>query len=250
MRNRLPFVVCVCAGVAMLAGLSGQAQVRDVSPVSDAELQAPDPSDWLSWRRTLDGWGYSPLDEIDTGNVGEMRLAWSWGIEPGVSQTTPLVHDGVMYIANPGNVVHALDARNGDLLWEYRRDIDERRRTSAQMRSLAIYEDLIILNTVDAHTVGLDTGTGEVRWDTTVGTDGAGYTFTSGPIVADGTIVTGMAGCGRFRDDTCYIVGLDARTGRELWRTSTVARPGERGGDTWGDLSVMFRAGSDAYPSR
>jgi alcohol dehydrogenase (cytochrome c) len=195
----------------------------------------------------LDGWGYSPLDEIDTGNVGEMRLAWSWGIEPGVSQTTPLVHDGVMYIANPGNVVHALDARNGDLLWEYRRDIDERRRTSAQMRSLAIYEDLIILNTVDAHTVGLDTGTGEVRWDTTVGTDGAGYTFTSGPSVADGTIVTGMAGCGRFRDDTCYIVGLDARTGRELWRTSTVARPGERGGDTWGDLSVMFRAGSDAW---
>ena len=125
--------------------------------------------------------------------------------------------------------------------------MDERRRPSAQLRSLAIYEDLIILNTVDAVTVALDARTGDVRWEATVGTAGAGYRFTSGPIVADGAIVTGMAGCGRFRDDTCYIVGLDARTGRELWRTSTVARPGERGGDTWGDLPLLFRAGSDAW---
>ena len=247
MMNRVMLVGFACAAVEVLAGFPGQARIRNVSPVSDAVLQDPDPADWLNWRRTLDGWGYSPLAQIDTSNVGELQLAWSWGIEPGVSQTTPLVHDGVMYIANPGNVVHALDARTGNLLWEYRRDIEEGRRTSAQMRSLAIYQDLIILNTVDAHTVALDARTGDVRWDATVGTEGAGYTFTSGPIVADGAIVTGLAGCGRFRDDTCYIVGMDARTGRELWRTSTVARPGERGGDTWGDLPVMFRAGSDAW---
>ena len=167
MKNRLTLAVFACATVAVLASVPGQAQVANVSPVSDAVLQDPDPADWLNWRRTLDGWGYSPLDEIDTSNVGEMQLAWSWGLEPGVSQTTPLVHDGVMYVANPGNVVHALDARTGDLLWEYRREIDERRRTAAQMRSLAIYQDLIILNTVDAHTVGLDmrTGRGALGWD-------------------------------------------------------------------------------------
>ena len=202
MKDYLTLVAAVCAGI-VVAGFPGQAQVRQTSVVSDVTLQNPDPDDWLNWRRTLDGWGYSPLDQIHRDNVDRMQLAWSWGLEPGVSQTTPLVHDGIMYIANPGNVVHALDAGTGDLLWEYRREIDDRRRTSAQMRSLAIYEDLIILNTVDAHTVGLDVRTGEVRWDTTVGTDGAGYTFTSGPIVADGTIVTGLTGCGRFRDDTC-----------------------------------------------
>ena len=247
MRRRLTLAAVVVAAGAVLAVAPAWAQEREFAPVSDAVLQDPDPADWLNWRRTLDGWGYSPLDEIDTSNAGELQLAWSWGIEPGVSQTTPLVHAGVMYIANPGNVVHALDARTGDLIWEYRHDMDERRRPSVQLRSLAIYEDLIILNTVDAVTVALDARTGDVRWEATVGTAGAGYRFTSGPIVADGAIVTGMAGCGRFRDDTCYIVGLDARTGRELWRTSTVARPGERGGDTWGDLPVMFRAGSDAW---
>ena len=152
-----------------------------------------------------------------------------------------------MYIANPGNVVQALDARTGDFIWEHRRDMDERRRPGAQMRSLAIYQDFIILNTVDAHIVGLDARTGEVRWDTPVMPDFDGYGFSSGPIIADGIIVAGLRGCERYREETCYIVGLDASTGQVAWKTSTVARPGERGGDTWGDLPVLFRAGSDAW---
>ena len=247
MRIRMAFAVAACAAGVLLAAAPGSAQVRNFTPVTDAVLQDPDPADWLNWRRTLDGWGHSPLDEIDTGNVGELQLAWSWGIEQGVSQTTPLVYDGVMYIANPGNVVHALDAASGDLIWEYRHEMDEARRAAAQLRNLAIFEDLILVNTVDAHTVALDARTGDVRWDATVGAEGEGYRFTSGPIVADGAVISGLTGCGRFREDTCYIVGLDARTGRELWRTSTVALPGERGGDTWGDLPVLFRAGSDAW---
>ena len=243
---RLTVAALACTIVMMAAGVQVWAQTPAITPVTDATLQNPDPADWLSWRRTLDGWGYSPLDQIDTDNVGDLRLVWSWGLEAGVSQTTPIVRDGVMFIANPGNVVHALDARNGELLWEYRYELEEQRRAGAQMRSLAIYQDLILLNTVDAHTVAIDANTGEERWNTTVGT-APGYRFTSGPIVANGTIVTGLTGCGLYREDTCYIVGLDGRTGRELWRTSTVALPGERGGDTWGDLPVMFRAGSDAW---
>jgi alcohol dehydrogenase (cytochrome c) len=246
MRIRMALAALACAVVVTAADVPASAQTPDIAPVTDATLQNPDPDDWLSWRRTLDGWGYSPLEQIDTGNVGDLRLAWSWGLEAGVSQTTPIVHDGVMFIASPGNVVHALDARTGDLLWEYRYPIDERRRTAAQMRSLAIYQDVILLNTVDAHMVGIDARTGEERWNTPIGT-APGYTFTSGPIVANGTIVTGLTGCGRYREETCYVVGLDGRTGREIWRTSTVALPGERGGDTWGDLPVMFRAGSDAW---
>jgi alcohol dehydrogenase (cytochrome c) len=237
-----------CLAVALAIGFPVQAHGQSFTPVTDAELQNPEPADWLSWRRTLDGWGYSPLDEIDRDNVGALRLVWAWGMEPGVSQTTPIVHDGVMYIVNPGHVVQALDARNGDFMWEFRYEMDERRRTAAQMRSLAIYEDLIILNTVDAHVVGLDARTGEVRWDTSAAPPGQeGYGFSSGPVVADGVIVAGLRGCERFREDTCYIIGVDGRSGQVLWRTSTVARPGERGGDTWGDLPLLMRAGSDAW---
>ncbi len=240
-------VVCAVAVVIVGTGFVARAQIENVTPVTDAVLQNPDPADWVNWRRTLDGWGYSPLDQIDRSNVGDLQLAWSWGLEAGISQTTPIVHDGIMYLANPGNVVQALDARTGDFIWEHRREMDERRRPGAQLRSLALYLDLVILNTVDAHIVGLDARTGEVRWDTTVMPDHDGYGFSSGPVIADGTIVAGLRGCDRYREDTCYIVGLDGRTGQVLWRTSTVARPGERGGDTWGDLPVLFRAGSDAW---
>ena len=244
---RASLMTVVAGFVCAALNVSAQGQVQNFTPVTDAVLQDPDPEDWLSWRRTLDGWGYSPLDEINESNVGDLRLAWSWGLEPGVSQTTPIVHNGILYVANPGNVVQALDAASGDFIWEYRHEMDERNRLGAQLRSLAIYHDLILLNTRDAHIVGLDARTGEVRWDTTVMPDHDGYGFTSGPIIADGVIVAGLTGCGRYRDDTCYIVGVDGRTGQVLWRTSTVARPGEPGGDTWGDLPVMFRAGSDAW---
>ena len=240
-------VILVCASVFVGTVFASEAQVRNSAPVTDAVLQNPDPADWLSWRRTLDGWGYSPLTQINQNNVDQLRLVWSWGLESGVSQTTPVVHDGVMYVVNPGNVVQAIDARTGDFVWEYRYEMDERLRPAAQMRSLALYEDLVILNTVDAHILGLDARTGDVRWDTSVMPDEDGYGFSSGSIVADGTIVAGLKGCERYRDDTCYLVGLDGHTGKVLWRTSTIARPGERGGDTWGDLPLMFRAGSDAW---
>ena len=124
-------ILAAVASIAILYmhGASPEAQApAAVTPVTDATLQNPDPGDWLNWRRTLDGWGYSPLDEIDRTNVGQLQLAWSWGLDPGRSQTTPLVRDGVMYIANPGHVVQALDAGTGDFIWEYRREIEEARR--------------------------------------------------------------------------------------------------------------------------
>ena len=235
------------AALFLLADDHAHGQVAEIQPVTDAVLQNPEPSDWINWRRTLDGWGYSTLDSIDQTNVGQLQLAWSWGLEAGISQTTPIVRNGVMYVANPGNVIQALDAATGDFIWEYRREMSERLRPSAQLRSLAIYEDLIILNTVDGHVVALDARTGEPRWDTPVMPNQEGYGFTSGPVVADGTIVAGLTRCDRFREDTCYIVGIDARSGAVLWKTSTIARPGERGGDTWGDLPLLYRAGSDAW---
>jgi len=86
-------------------------------------------------------------------------------------------------------------------------------------------------------------------WDTKVADPALGYEFTSGPIVVRGKVITGITGCARYKEDVCFITGHDAATGKELWRTSTIARPGEPGGDTWGDLPLQFRAGGDAWIS-
>ncbi len=242
-------LLAVAIAVVALGSVGVRAQsAGGFVPVTDAMLQDPDPADWLNWRRTLDGWGHSPLDQITTDNVDRLQLAWSWGLAEGSQQTTPLVHDGVMYLANPGAIVQALDAASGELLWEYRREAPagDGPPAGGRHRNIAIYQDKIYLNTNDAHVVAIDARTGAQVWDTDVG-GGVGFRYTSGSIVADGMVVSGLTGCGRYRDDTCYIVGLDAETGREVWRTSTIARPGERGGDTWGDLPLMFRAGSDAW---
>ena len=244
------------AGVALVLFLgcaAAGAQVRDVEPVTDAMLQNPDPADWLNWRRTLDGWGYSPLDQIDRDNVHQLQLVWSWQIGRGLSQPTPLVRDGVMYIPNPGNGVQAVDAATGERLWQYAQEPGERaddgsqpRRTRGS-RSIAIYGDKIYLNTSQAHIVALDARTGEVAWDHTVADRALGYRYSSGPIVVQGRIVAGMTGCQNYKDDVCFISAHDPETGEELWRTATVARPGEPGGDTWGDLPLTFRAGADSW---
>jgi alcohol dehydrogenase (cytochrome c) len=223
---------------------------RAFTPVTDATLRNPSPNDWLHWRRTLDGWGYSPLNQITRENVGQLQLVWSWAMRPGSNQATPLVYNGVMYLANPGSSVQALDAATGDLIWEYEHEYAGTQGAVASdrpMRGLAIWDDKIYVTTADAHIVALDARTGKVAWDVTVADNRKGYTYTSGALVVNGKIVAGMTGCSRYKDDVCFISAHDGRTGKELWRTSTIARPGEAGGETWGDLPLMFRAGGDAW---
>ena len=86
-------------------------------------MRNPSPADWLMWRRTYDGWGYSTLDQINKDNVKNLRPAWTWSLTSGVTEIAPLVHDGVLFITNAGDKIQALNAATGDLLWEYRRDL-------------------------------------------------------------------------------------------------------------------------------
>src|SRR6266436_1050998 len=241
----------------LITGLVGNlwlaAQVQNFRPVTEPTLRNPAPGDWLNWRRTDNAWGYSPLDQINTRNVGRLQLALSWAMEnTGAQETTPLVYDGVMYLPNPRGVIQALDAATGDLLWEYR---PEREKVSegaggdgnGVQRNIAIYGDKIFGTTNDAHIIALDARSGKLTWDTAVADPKQGYQYTSGPIVVRGKVIAGVTGCSRYKEDVCFISGHDAATGKELWRTSTVARPGEPGGGTWGDLPLAFRAGGDAW---
>lgn len=242
----------------MVAGLMVTAQnrqVRDFNPVTDETLRNPNPDDWVNWRRTLDGWGYSPLNQINRENVGQLQLVWSWAMHPGSNQATPLVYNGVMYVPNPNSIVQALDAATGDLLWEYRREFPARTAqgpvagdaVGRPQRNLAIWDDKIYINTADAHIVALDARTGKAVWDATVADSSKGYGYTSGPIIVNGKVMSGMTGCSRYKDDVCFITAHDARTGKEVWRTSTIARPDEPEGETWGNLPLVFRAGGDAW---
>lgn len=228
---------------SLLAG----AQESNFKPVTDAMLQNPDPSDWINYRRTQDGWGYSPLNQINTGNVNQLQLAWSWTLGPGISEPTPLVYRGLMYVPSPNGVVQALDAATGELLWQFKRESQPPGVGYGMMRSLAIFEDKIYMPTNDAHVIALNAQTGAVVWDRAVADSKKGYHYTSGPIIVKGKVVIGMQGCQKYKDDVCFVSAYDAKTGEEVWRTSTIARPGEPGGDTWGDLPLMFRAGGDAW---
>jgi len=236
-------------GGATPGGTNTYRAITDFSPVTDAELANPDPGDWLSYRRTLDGQGYSPLDQITRDNVADLSLAWVWSMDAGVNQPTPLVHDGVMYLTHPMNRVQALDAATGELLWDYRRTFPEGYRGGffSQLRSIAIYDDKIIIPTKDAWLVALDATTGEIIWETQVADYRQGYTNVAGPIIARGMIINGINGCTRFFEESCFITAHDANTGEEIWRTFTIAQPGEPGDDTWGGLPLELRGGGDAW---
>ena len=220
--------------------------IKGFAPTPAAELAKPPEGEWLHWRGNPSSWGYSPLNQINKENVHRLQLAWSWGMEDGQSQQAPIVRDGILFLSNPGNVIQALNARDGTPLWEYRRKL---KRVGGQLRSLATWEDLIFVATMDASMVALDARTGIVRWETQIADPEKGYNSSTGPIIADGKVINGINGCARFYEESCFITAHDARTGKELWRTFTVARPGEPGGDTWGDLPLRLRGGSDVWMS-
>ena len=221
-------------------------EVEPYSPVTDELLENPPDDEWLSWRRTPQGLGYSPLEQLTPDNVSELRLAWVWTMEAGRVQTTPLVHDGVLFLANPGNVLQALDARTGDIIWQYRREYPDGRRSNL-MRTIALYRDRVFMTTADLSVVAVDARTGALVWETKKADEADGFYHTAGPTIADGVVISGITGCGRFTQAGCFVTGHDPETGEELWRTSTIAQPGEPGGDTWGDLPRGVRGGAETW---
>jgi len=156
------FMALRIGAVVATASLIVQAQTPRFTPVTDETLRAPAPADWPAWRRDRAGTGYSPLDQINRSNVRRLRLAWASTLEAGSLEPEPLVVNGVMYVPHPGDIVQALDAGNGTVLWEYRRERsrDARGGGLGVSRNLALYQDKVFLGTSDAHLVALGAGTG------------------------------------------------------------------------------------------
>ncbi len=213
--------------------------LQTLRPVTDQMLRDPPPGSWLNWRRTYDAQGFSELSQIDRRNVASLRLAWSWQLAPGLNGTTPLVHDGVIFVVSAGRL-QALNAATGDILWEYVR------QGVGIVRNLAVYEDKIFL-AAETHMVALDMRTGKVAWDRLIIQPNAGVSFAGGPLAAKGRIFQGVGGCASPYPGGCFLVALDARTGREAWRFNTIARPGQPGGDSWAGAPVDERYGGSVW---
>ena len=201
--------------------------------VTNERLTNPEPRNWLMYRGTYDSMGYSALDQINTGNVSRLTTAWAFstGMREG-HQAPPIVNEGVMFISAPHNRVLALDARSGDLLWRYDRDLPEDQfQMHPTNRGVALYADRVYLATADCYLVALDARTGEVVWESEVEDYTAGYYMTLAPLIAEGKVMVGVSG-GEF-GIRGFITAFDAMTGKEAWKTYTIPAPGEPGSETW-----------------
>src|SRR5216117_2856681 len=239
---RISVLLCsvVLAGYAQAPPQSPQSPTKTLRPVqnfvtvSDQTLRAPRPENWLIHRGNYQAWGYSPLDQINKRNVKNLQLVWSRVMETGVNEATPLVYNGVMYVGNPGDVIQAIDAATGDLMWEYRHPLPSaaslRNGLGQRKRSIALYGDQVYFVSWDNVVVSLGARTGEVVWKADRGGE-LDVSNSTGPIVANGVVIAGST-C-QYSSHGCYVTGHDARTGRELWRNEMVPRPGEPGDETW-----------------
>jgi alcohol dehydrogenase (cytochrome c) len=217
------------------------------TPVGKSDLADPPPQDWLTWRRGWNAHGFSPLTQITAANAASLRLSWSWTLPAGSAEAVPLVRDGTLFVLSYGEVVQALDAQTGDLLWEYSHSLEQGAAPFVK-RGIALWGDLLYFGTSDVHVVALNARTGALVWDRKIGDFKRHEGLSGGPLVAEGVVMVGTTGTGvSARFGGPQVVGLDAMTGRELWRLGTIAKPGEPGGDSWNGIPFAARSGASLW---
>ena len=224
-------------------GVVATGTVENFSPVTNEMLTNPSPNDWLMLRGNYQAWSYSELEQINSDNVGDLKLEWMWNMHEGDGEPSPLIYDGIIYLINTSNIIQALDGQTGELIWEHHAGPFD----SEDMRNIAIYDDKIIQATTDARLLALDARTGEKMWEVEIADGSKGFGNSSGPIVADGKVIQGLLGCSRFIEDDCYISAHDATTGELAWRFNTIAESDSPGGNTWGGIDDLFRAGGETW---
>jgi alcohol dehydrogenase (cytochrome c) len=243
------------------------ALLESIRPVTDDMLRQPAESDWLTWRGSYAGLGYSSLRGINRDNAHRLTLSWARSVPSSANEFEPLVHDGVLFIKS-GNRVQALDGTNGELLWEYARAYPAWMGEGQVeiVKNIAIYRDLLYVPFLDGHLLALNAKTGKVVWDhQLVGAaedarrvpggiassdpQHSRMVADGGPLVANGTVVIGIAGCANAYKGGCFIVGVNADSGEEKWRFHTIARPGEPGGDSWNGAAWDKRFGASVWYS-
>ena len=255
----LKSMMVATTALALIATPAFAQGVREnYAPVTDDMLKSPPPGEWLFFRGNYNNQGYSQLDKINKDTVGKLQLAWAWPMaEAGIQETAPLVHDGVMFLQTNNNIVEALDAKTGDLIWTYRHALTELpaswsyqlNQARRQKASIALYQDKVILTTADAKLVVLNAKDGKVVWEKQVLDTQKGYSYTVGPVIADGKIISAISGCSiAGTAGGCFIMAHDVNTGEELWRFNTIDDPDNPAqGASWGDVPPENRWGGTPW---
>ncbi|HLX42741.1 MAG TPA: PQQ-dependent dehydrogenase, methanol/ethanol family [Bryobacteraceae bacterium] len=193
-----------------------------------------EPGSWLTYSGGYQAHGYSSLDQINTGNIAGLKVAWMYQIHTTHHfETMPLVFDGVMYITEPPSNVTALDLKTGRPIWTYHRPLPPGIIVCCGQvnRGVAALNDQLFVGTVDAHLVALDMRSGRVRWDVKVADYKEAYSITVAPLAVKDKIVVGIAGA--EYGIRGFLDAYDAKTGARAWRFWTVPGPGEPGHETW-----------------
>ena len=192
--------------------LVSSSRLESLTAVTDDMLLNPPADDWLNWRRTRNAHGHSPLDQINKANVEDLQLAWSWSLPAGENMMTPIVHDGVMFTYSYGDVLQAMDAATGELLWSFQRQL-EGGKSPGMKKGAAIYDDKIVFATSDIHLIALEAKTGKIAWDHKV--DGGGedsFLFRSAPLIANGKAIIGLTGRAAVEGgDFIFALDMDIR---------------------------------------
>jgi alcohol dehydrogenase (cytochrome c) len=221
--------------------------LQQYNPVMPDDLLKPGPGDWRMSRRTYDGWGYSPLEQLTPQNVARLQPAWvmSTGVTSG-HQAPPLLHDGVMFVATPSSQVLAIDARTGVLLWRYRHRVPEDAVLIHQTsRGVALWGDRVFLAAGNAVLVAINARTGQEVWTAKVAENKSGYYMSLAPLVADGKVIVGTSGSDRGIRG--FVAAFDVETGKEQWRVHTVPAPGEPGSETWPEGDAWKTGGAGIW---
>lgn len=240
-------------GVALLAGtvLTG-ASGASSADVTYARLVNPEDANWLTNNRTYDAHRYSPLDEINKGNVADLKMVFAVPLDPvdlpgfgGGLQATPVVDDGIMYMTNAVGQVYRIDVSSGDhgyVNWIFDPDTDPETDGIVNNRGVALWGDGVFTITRDGFLTFLDAGTGEVVWDvsTEIDPEGDDY-FTMAPLALEDRIIYGPAGDAPNRG---WIEARSTDTGEVLWHFWLIPGPGEPGGETWPADSEIYLTGA------
>ena len=223
------------AAVLAMTSIASAQATRKYTPITTEKLNAPAGQEWLSWRGSYNNHGFSTLNQINKDNVKDLELAWAYPMpDVGQQETAPLIHDGIMFISTNNAIVNALDAKTGDLLWEYKHAFTElpqswayqRNQARRQKNGVSLYGDKIVLTTFDAKIVVLEALTGKKVWEKQVFDPSKGYSYTIGAVLANDTIYTAISGCSiTGTAGGCYITAHNMNNGEELWRFNTLDDP-------------------------
>ena len=205
--------------------------------VSSERLQAAgtQPDEWLMYSGSYNGWRHSPLAEITPANVGQLRIRWVKQFDTTGTriEATPLVSDGVIFMVPEAGYVVALDAKTGEVVWEYKRPVPPNLPLCCGMvnRGLAIYDSTVFLGSLDGYLIAINANDGKVIWQTLVGSPSDGYSITGAPLVVGRSVVVGVSG-GEF-GIRGFLAAYDVLTGQQQWKFQTIPGPGEIGHETW-----------------